>query len=122
RPRPPGVHGQTSEAAWRSQRRAALIELTPDEALRPNEHGNFSGNLGGTLNYNPAGGLQAHSLPDFSGNALIKQPRDFHPEIKVVSGADTPQPDEITEEFLTRNLRTPLVVPGCDGTAAWDDS
>lgn len=111
RPRPSGVRSLQPSEAWRSERRAALIELMPARPLAPGETR--------VLRYEPQGG---YSLRDFSRGALIEKPRSFSERvIEVVAGLGSTQ-EELVEDFLAPDLRTPLVVPGCDGTACWDAS
>ncbi len=111
RPRPAGVRSLLPAESWRSERRAALIELMPARALTPGERR--------VLRYEPQAG---YSMRDFSRGALIEKPRSFNERvIEVVSGLGAAQ-EEFVEDFLTPDLRTPLVVPGCDGTALWDAS
>lgn len=111
RPRPAGVRSLQSSEAWRSERRAALIELMPARPLAPGETR--------VLRYEPQAG---YSMRDFSRGALIEKPRSFGERvIEVVSGLGSGQ-EEFVEDFLAPDLRTPLVVPGCDGTACWESS
>jgi hypothetical protein len=112
RARPSGIHSSYGEEAWRSGKRAALIELTPDGPLVPNEIGN--------LQYVPAGGDEAWSMRDFSLRPLLPQSFAFREcKISVVVGA-SPTSSELVEDFVDRDRSSPLTVPGSDGSASWE--
>ena len=113
---PRGIHPQGNEEAWRAERRAALIELTPVQ--QPLEPGRYQ------LRYQPAeppAGEEAWSLRDFSGRQLDTNLLRFTRVIQVEAGTDSNARGEaFVEDFVDKGLRTPLSVPDSDGTAAWD--
>jgi hypothetical protein len=117
RERPRGIASQSSDKAWRTERRAALIELTPVQPLEPGRY---------VLQYQPArppAGEEAWSLRDFSRRPLFLEVHGFERTIQVDGSRDSSARGEaFVEDFVDRDLRTPLVVADCDGTAAWEGS
>jgi hypothetical protein len=118
RERPRGVHTQSSDEAWRAERRAALIELTPVQPLEPGTY---------RLRYQPAGapaGEEVWSLRDFSRRPLLPDLHLFHlfsRKIQVFAGSGSDSHGEsFVEDFVDHDMRSPLRVPDCDGTAAWE--
>jgi hypothetical protein len=116
RDRPRAIRTQSSDEAWRADPRAALIELTPVQRLEPGSY---------VLIYLPPeapAGEESWSLRDFSRNKLLTSAQPFLSRTIVVvpgSGADSPS-ESFVEDFVDAHLRTPRVVPDCDGTATWE--
>lgn len=113
RARPAGLHSLYSDTAWRSEKRASLIELKPLDPLLAGEVG--------YLRYLPEGGDDAWSMRDFSLRPLLPHGFAFREcKISVVEGAGFAGMDEIDERFVDKDLRSPLAVPESDGSAAWE--
>ncbi|MBK7643522.1 MAG: hypothetical protein IPJ19_10835 [Planctomycetes bacterium] len=113
---PRGVRSLYGDSAWSAERRAALIELAPEQTLKEGDY---------TLWYRPAAppaGEESWSLRDFSlRSSFPPGPQQFPHTIHVFpAGSSETNVGELLEDFDDKDLSTPLVVPGCDGTATWD--
>ena len=113
RARPAGVRSLLGEDAWRSEKRAALIELTPVGSLETGEIG--------YLRYIPVDGDEAWSMRDFSLLPLLRHEVVFREsKISVVADMAPASQDELVEEdFVDADRRSALAVPECDGSACW---
>lgn len=104
-----------SDEQWLTERRAALLELTPVQRLESTETYE--------LLYEPLespAGEELWSLRDFSLGRLLPEPLTFKRRISVVSGTEAgTRGQSFVEDFVETGLRSPKFVPGCDGTAAW---
>lgn len=115
RARPPGVRASGPAERWERERRATLIELVPrgrvaiPTARKP-------GDVDCSLWVRPA------SLRDFGGQPVFS-PAHGALQLKALTQAIDPSRDALHEEFLdARLLRSPVAVPGFDGTAHWSDT
>jgi len=111
---PRGIHKPYGDESWRTERRAALIELTPVQPLAPGRY---------VLYYTPPeprAGEEPWLLCDFSLRPLFPGPHRFLRPIRVVPVRGSLALGAFVEDFVDEDLRAPLVVPDCDGTAAWE--
>ena len=115
RARPSDLRTTSSPEAWKSEPRAALIELTPREPLAP-----------GTWNlfYHAEHGRDSFSLRDYSAQPVMPSGDGGNWVRSIVVAAepgDGPH-GRYSEDFLARTLRSPVAVPQVDGTAYWGES
>lgn len=92
-----------------AERRAALIELTPKEQL---PIGNYVLRIRASRDGEVAGPV------DFSGRPALMDPI----KVRVTDVLPDTGRGELHEEFLDTRLRSPVAVPGYDGTAHWSDT
>jgi len=111
---PRGMRKPYGDESWRTERRAALIELTPVRPLAPGKY---------VLYYSPPeplAGEEPWLLCDFSLRPLFPGPHRFGRTIQVVQARGSAKLGAFVEDFVDEELRAPIAVPDCDGTAAWD--
>jgi hypothetical protein len=112
RPRPPEARSSSSSPAqWVRERRAGLIELTPKETPAT---GSWS------LFILPAHREHSFCLRDFSGQPVVWQSSPRPLPVRV--GAQPRRETSLSLDFLDRRMRSPVEVPGADGTAYWSEN
>lgn len=111
RTRLPGVRSSASAETWERSTRAALIELTPKQGLAVGEYLI-------TLAASRDGAVAGPS--DFSGRSALNYLGPL--EVHVTEAAVDTGRGVLNEEFLDTRLRSPVAVPGYDGTAHWSDT
>jgi hypothetical protein len=111
RPRLPAVRSSASAENWERSPRAALIELTPKQALAVGE---YLITVGGPRDGEIAG------PSDFSGRSALNYLGPL--TVRVAEAPLDTGRGVLQEEFLDTRLRSPVAVPGHDGTAHWSDT
>lgn len=117
-PGPATARSSLAPQAWERERRACLIEVTPEEPLSAGT------SLSGPpyfLRIDPLAEDAHPLLRDFSGNPVVADAPTEGWRISVDASGD-PGRSEIREEFDSRRLRSAVGLPGYDGTAAWGES
>jgi hypothetical protein len=115
RPRPATVRSSASPEAWERERRACLIEVTPEHGLRRSGGTWMMSLMAGAADRDPL-------LRDFGGKpVLCDAPSSTFPILVRDAAADAGRPT-LREEFTTTLLRSPVALPGYDGTAFWGDT
>lgn len=111
RDRPAAARSSTPAESWeREPPRAALIELTPKQGLATGEY---------LLKVRASREGQVLGPTDFSGRAvLLFRPPFF---VRVTEDFVDAGRGVLQEDFLSTRLRSPVAVPGYDGTAHWSD-
>lgn len=118
-PRPAAARNSGPPQAWERERRACLIEITPEDALVQGTSSSRGPSY--SLRLDPASGGSQPLLRDFSGNpVLADSPEGWKISVRDL-GVDRGR-SELREEFDSRRLRSAVALPGYDGTAAWGDT
>jgi hypothetical protein len=113
RSKPALAHSSAAPEAWERDRRACLIEATPERPL-----------AGGAweIRISPDALASTELLRDFGGKpVLIADPSGAF-RISVDNPSAEAALGEWTEEFENAQLFSPVAIPGYDGTAAWNES
>lgn len=119
-PRPAAARSSGSPQAWERERRACVIEVTPEEALVQGA----SSTSGSTyfLRIDARPGAARPLLRDFSGNPVLADAPPEGWKISVRDLAADRGRSELREEFDSRRMRSAVALPGYDGTAAWGET
>jgi hypothetical protein len=130
--RPERVHSSASDAAWEREPRAALIELAPFSRLKPGMEYQLRFDeriprlqplhvwVGGplvALGWSVLG--ESVRVPCDFGGSSVWDPNLALLRVRVRERGDSQRRGLLREEFLDTRLRSPVAVPGADGTAAW---
>jgi hypothetical protein len=117
--RPASVRSSAPAQVWERERRACLIEITPEVPLVPRARGE----AGSPYFLRLGLGSDAVQLPrDYGGNPVVVDapPRGWSIEVHDL-GADLGR-TELHEDFADTRMRSGVALPGYDGTAAWTGS
>ena len=113
-PRPAIARTSASPQLWERERRACVIEVTPEEAL--------VGDKTYVLSIDAIAVSTRPLLRDFSGNPVLADvPADGWQIWARALVADRGR-SEVREEFDSRSLRSGIALPGYDGAAAWGET
>jgi len=114
RPKPAGIRSSAPAESWARERRACLLELTPERRLAP---GHWD------LQLIPESADGEPTLRDFGGKPVLLAEPSVGFRINVNDpSAEAGRGGELSEEFEDRRYFSPVAVPGCDGTAFWSDT
>lgn len=99
-----------------SHETGAVLELRPRRILSPGDYYLRPLDSGGS------GRQPQVSVKDFGGNQVWYLGQPSERKIEVQEAGDHASDYHLVETFLDDELHSPLVVPGVDGSAHWDDT
>ncbi len=109
--RRPAVRSSASIENWERSPRAALIELTPKQGLAVGEY---------LITVGAARDGEIAGPSDFSGRSALNYLGPL--TVRVAEAPLDTGRGVLHEEFLDTRLRSPVAVPGYDGTAHWSNT